>query len=493
MRRSARPYRWLWGLTSGLIIVILVLAVPGVPWLADPSIQAAGDPDQPEPARAGSGTAVAHTVFLPLVAREASFQVASSFGIQMYGNLSKPASALDLAQTAGATWVRWPFGWGSIEPRDTTPAYYNWAGTDASFTAAKAAGLSVIATMANSPSWAATYGAGPLDRSGVAPFVEFMTATVERYDGDGEADAPGSPVIDYWEIYNEPDGGDIIRARYGAGFWGHYGAEYAQMLCAVYPAVKAASPNARIVLGGVAHDWFEEDGGPFVRSFLDDVLAAGGGHCLDALAFHYFPPFESVWTPYGPGLSGKANYLRGKLAAYGVGTLPLLVTETGNHSNADPSWPSTPEIQAGYVVKLFTQAITSRIPALIWFSWTDLDGYWAASGLLDYDRQPKLAYHAFKAARRKLGTAVFLRRLSDGETGSPEVEVYQFSGPSSPFYVVWANGADTRQVRLPGKIARISGLVDETLAKVLDTDDGVADGLVTVTAKFDPIYVDVIE
>ena len=58
---------------------------------------------------------------------------------------------------------------------------------------------------------------------------------------------------------------------YGRGMgpviWGPYGADYAQMLCAVYPAVKAASPNARIVLGGIAYDWFQEDGGPFVRGF----------------------------------------------------------------------------------------------------------------------------------------------------------------------------------------------------------------------------------
>ena len=229
------------------------------------------------------------------------------------------------------------------------------------------------------------------------------------------------------------------------------------MLCAVYPAAKAASPNAKIVLGGLAYDWFQEDGGPFVRAFLDDVLAAGGGHCLDALAFHYYPPFESAWAPYGPGLSGKANYLRSKLDSYGHNGLPLLVTEAGYHSNDDPSWPSTPEIQSGYVIKLFTQAIASNIPVMIWFSWTDLANYWAASGLLEVDRQPKLSYGAFTAARRKLGAASFQRRLSDDETGSSQVEAYRFQGSSFPLYVVWANGADARTVRVPGKIRASAG------------------------------------
>jgi hypothetical protein len=246
-------------------------------------------------------------------------------------------------------------------------------------------------------------------------------------------------------------------------------------------------------LGGLAYDWFQEDGGPFVRAFLDDVLAAGGGRCVDSVAFHYYPQFEPVWSPYGPGLSGKAHYLRSKLDAYGLNSLPLLVTEAGYHSNADPRWPSTPEIQAGYVVKLFTQAIASNIAVMIWFSWTDLPDYWAANGLLDLNQQPKPAYDALTVARKKLGAASFQRRLPDGETGSPNVEAYLFHPVFGSLYVVWLNGSGTHQMRLPGKVARVSGPEDETLAKVLDADDGIADGWITVTAASDPIYVDIIE
>jgi hypothetical protein len=493
MRRNARLSVWGQGWFCGLIVVSLVLTGFGVSLFG----VAAADATDPRGA-AGQSTSPnsvstsSHTVYLPFVAHQRA-DPSEVFGVQMYGSLNSPAARWDLVQTAGAAWVRWPFSWGDIEPYDTTPEHYNWAATDAAFAAAKGAGVNLIATMAGNPSWAATYYAGPLDRSGVGPFVEFFAAVVERYDGDGQNDAPGSTVINYWELYNEEDGGDRLRARYGGGYWGSFGAEYAELLCAVAPAAKAASSNAKIVLGGLAYDWFEEDGGPFVRAFLDDVLTAGGGHCLDALAFHYYPPFEAVWAPYGPGLSGKANYLRSKLGPYGHNSHPLLVTEAGYHSNDDPSWPSTDEIQASYVIKLFTQAIASHIPMMIWFSWTDLANYWAASGLLDVDRQPKLSYGALTAAQRKLGAASFQRRLSDGETGSPQVEAYRFQGSSFPLYVIWANGVDARMVRVPGKIARVSGLLDETLAKVLDADDGVADGLITLTAGFDPQSVDIIE
>ena len=319
MRRDVRSSVWWHRLVPGLIVVILLLVDLGAPLIDPPSAYAAdrrgesGQSTAPDPASTSS-----HKVYLPLVVRQPS-QTNNVFGVQIYDGLNSSAAALDLTQTAGVSWVRWPLIWESIEPNDTTPGHYNWATTDASFAAAKATGLKVVATLMNNPSWAATTLGGPLDRSGVGALVEFMAAAVERYDGDGRDDAPGSPVVDYWELYNEPDGGDPVRARTaGIGYWGPFGADYAQMLCAVYPAAKAASPNAKMVLGGMAYDWFIEDGGHFVRAFLDNVLAADGGRCLDAVAFHYYPLFEPTWAPYGPGLSGKANYLRSKLDSYGL-------------------------------------------------------------------------------------------------------------------------------------------------------------------------------
>ena len=493
MRRDVRSSVWLQRLVPSLTVVILVVVALGAPLIDTPSAYAAARRGELGQSTApGSASTSSHRVYLPLVARQVprSFTV---FGVQMYGVLASPDAKLDRAQTASVSWVRWPFDWASIEPSDTTPENYKWASTDANFAAANTAGLNVIATMTYNPSWAASSPNGRFDLSGVGAFVEFMTAVVERYDGDGRNDAPGSPVVNYWEIYNEPDGTDPMRARYyGIGYWGPYGADYAQMLCAIYPAVKAASPNARILLGGMAYDNFTEDGGHFAKAFLDNVLAAGGGSCLDAVAFHYYPPFEPVWAPYGPGLSGKANYLRSKLNSYGLTGVPLYVTETGHHSTNDPSWPSTPAIEAGYVIKLFTQAMASNIAAAIWFTWLDLSGYTLATGLLDVNGQPKLAYDALKAARTKLGNATFQRRLSNSETGSSDVEAYLFRGTSAPLYVVWANSS-TRQVRLPGKTVRVSGLVGETLATVRDIDDGIADGLITVTARYDPIYVEAIE
>ena len=254
--------------------------------------------------------------------------------------------------------------------------------------------------------------------------------------------------------------------------------------------MKAANPNAKVVLGGLALDYFVEDGGSFVRTFLDDVLSSGGGQCIDVMNFHYYPAFN--WSAYGPGLIGKANYVRGKLASYGLDALPMMVTEAGWHSNNDPIFPSTPQVQADYVVKLFTQAHAAGLSAMVWWTWSDLPNYWGANGLLTTDLFPKQAYFAYQVARNKLGSATFRRSLSAAEVGSSDVEAYLFETPAL-LYVIWPTGLNAQQIRLPGRMARVSDSYDTTQAKILDSSDGRTDGMITVTASGHPAYVEIIE
>jgi hypothetical protein len=390
------------------------------------------------------------------------------------------------------SWVRWHVLWAAIEPSNTTPANYNYY-TDSGVLAAHQAGLRLIITIDSAPPWAATIANGRIDKTDISEFAQFMGALVERYDGDGRQDAPGSPVVDYWEFYNEPDAGYAASAEAGAAYWGPFGAEYALMLCAVYPAMKAASPRAQIVLGGIAHDWFTYQEGPFVESFLDDVLAAGGGYCLDVMNFHYYPAFASTWDPYGPGLSGKANYLRSKLASHGFGNLPMIATEAGWHSNNYSQFPSTPEIQAGYVVKLFVQSLASDVRVMIWWSWSDfeLSGFWGANGLLDQGLQPKLAYYAYHTATSQLGNAAFQRILSPAELGDESIEAYLFLR-GNPLYVLWSTESFPESVSLPGSSARVTDYVGNLVAQVADGDDGQSDGRVRVTIGADPRYVETV-
>lgn len=423
------------------------------------------------------------TLFLPVVSSEYEAPFPAVFGVQMYGALSEERVSFSLAQEAKVYWVRWPISWATVEPTNTLPQNYDWDAIDSSTLGATRAGLHPVVTIVDNPDWAANYANGPIDRVDIAEFTEFVGALVERYDGDGWEDAPGSPVVDYWEFYNEPDAGDELRARFGASYWGHFGAEYAQMLCAVYPVVKAANPGAQVVLGGLAYDHFEPEGG-FVREFLDDVLAAGGGSCFDVMNFHYYPVFEPTWAPYGYGLSGKANYLRDELGQFGLAGKPMISTEAGWHSDGD----STPEIQSRYVIELYVQSLASHLDLMIWWTWIDPGSYYGANGLLTESLQPKPAYSAYQVAAGKLGRATFEEPWACGDS---DVEAYRFSSQAGvPMYVCWANDGATHTVLLPLSRAKLRGMYGELLSVVSDSDDGSTDGRIELDVGPNPMYVE---
>ena len=435
-----------------------------------------------------SSSEITHTLFLPLVFSNYEPPVPTVFGVQMYGNLTTPSAGLTHTQAARVYWVRWPISWSAIEPVDRIPERYNFSFYDASILAATRAGLQLIVTIWGNPAWAATYTNGPIDKVDIGEFTEFVGTVVERYDGDGYEDAPGSPVVDYWEFYNEPDGGNRLRAEYGDSYWGHFGAEYARMLCAVYPVIKAANPRARVALGGLAYDWFEDQGGPFVRNFLDDVLRNGGGNCFDLMNFHYYPPFTG-WNVYGPGLSGKANYLYSKLAQYGYHK-PMICTEAGWHSNNYAQFPSTPEIQARYVVKLFTQSIASRLRFMIRWTWIDPGSGYGDNGLLTQELQRKPAFYAYRTAAGILGRASFRRALSTGELGHSAMEGYLMAtSDGRDLYVLWSNDDGSRTVALPLSQARVTSLYGSA-SLVNDGSDGITDGRIRLVVGPDPVYVE---
>jgi hypothetical protein len=181
----------------------------------------------------------------------------------------------------------------------------------------------------------------------------------ERYDCDGVDDASGSPCVRYWSFYAEPDNGVITRAygvNGGKGYWGHNGAGYAAMLSQVSPAIHAANPQAQVLIGGLAYDWFEENSGPFVRSFLTDTLAALNGHpggaptYIDAVAFHYYP-INAGWST----IREKALEVRGIMERHGVGDLPLLSPEMGFWSAAPISSES---YQARWLVQTYVRGLS---------------------------------------------------------------------------------------------------------------------------------------
>ena len=173
-------------------------------------------------------------------------------------------------------------------------------------------GYEPILTVHDNPVWAAAIFCGPLYPEHVATYADFMSALVARYGV-----APYN--IRYFELGNEPDNADVTGNGWVGGCWGKGhpnsaagagGDQYAAMLKVVYPAMKAANANAQVMTGGLVHDYWVEQGGPFDGHFLDDLLAAGGGNYFDVINFHLYEAFAGKWGGrcwQGEGNAGQGS------------------------------------------------------------------------------------------------------------------------------------------------------------------------------------------
>jgi hypothetical protein len=414
------------------------------------------------------------TLFLPLASRQHRVDV-GALGVQIYN--SNP-NVVARVVGSGAQWIHIPFHWDWVEPVTDVTSYQWPVWYDDLLREYPAHGVEVILTLGYNPGWAATYPNGPIDKAPVGVLAEFMSAAVQHY---------GAPELNvrYWEFYNEPDNGfdgcaPLPPDGTACSVWGHEGDRYAQMLQAVYPAMKAAKPDVLVTLGGLAYDRWESEGGPFVEKFLDDVLANGGGRYLDVANFHYYPIFAPKWAPYGQGLIGKAAYLRTKMAQFGVHK-PIICTETSMWS-ASPYGGSDAE-QRRYVPQAFGRALAAHLAVTIWFMLTDDDTNPTKYGLLYSDLAPKPAYSAYQVMAQQLGAVAYLRTLAGS---SPDVEAYEFmrAGGAGRVAVAWSNRAGSYEVVLPG--SQVEVLDIDGNSTVLYDDDG--DGMVHVPLGLDPVY-----
>lgn len=411
-----------------------------------------------------------YTLWLPYIV-DGYRLVDGPYGVQIWWANS---TTLNRMTGMGTRWVRLPLSWRSIEPENTTPENYTWsAGFEQQLIALSAAHIRVILQFGDNPSWAATYLNGPIDLVEIGQVTEFMQAVVARY-----SQPPYN--VKYWEIYNEPDNGNVLYAEQGAGYFGYTPEAYVDILEAIYQPVKAADPSAQVLLGGLAYDAWPD---PFVEDFLDQVLINGGAAYFDQMNFHYYMAFSANWEPYGHDILGKLAYLHDKLAEYGVDK-PFVCTETGWYSNLG----SSKEIQSRYVVQAFVRGMTTDMDVLIWFMLVDNPNDLYASGLLDHHLNPKPSYYAYQTLTTQMFGAEYIRTLDPAQTGSDQMEAYEFATPTGCTIVIaWTNDSVTHELEIQTPhLILIDKFGGET--SVYDGDDGSMDGCVHVPIGPSPVY-----
>lgn len=396
----------------------------------------------------------------------------SFFGMNMYmtglERISRDgdngiAQLVALGREAGVEWAREELSWGNLERR--RKGRWDWNYFDRRLLELAESGYGIVGMLLTTPAWArvddceariqryAAAGVAPQDYwcppANVQDFADYVYATVERYDGDGHNDAPGSPRVAVWQIWNEPNAWET---------WPGTPAEYGELLRAGYAAARAADPSAVVATGGLYvldGSWADSIGHSDGLRFLDAALVAvpGAWNAFDALAIH---PYMPDVAPDEPGilarvtLWGRITLARDWLAArtkqYGGAARPLWISEVGwsTCSAAEPDCyaglasvaprdyrllspllgpqPAAVLIgkredeQASYMVRAHAIALALGVQHLNYFQFEDkfdgsLGNFWEEASILhtkDQGYRPKQAYGAYAVLTQQLAGAQFV-------------------------------------------------------------------------------------
>lgn len=263
----------------------------------------------------GSATSAVATVTLTVATvPTGKTPTIGSQGITWWAGLTAEDAdrALSMARAAGVTSMRIDITWYVVE---MTQGTYDFSMIDLVVDKMVEHDMTILGMLYDTPAWLSG-SPNPHTPPDPALFAQFAAATAQHYLGE----------IDMWEIWNEPN---IPR------FWTTPDpVAYAELLQAVYPAIKAVSSTATIVAGGLSPDSSGIDPVTFVTAMYN----AGAGGYFDALALHpySFPQFPTL---------NSIEAVHDVMVANGDGAKQIWLTEVGAPTGTSP-WAMSEADQA---------------------------------------------------------------------------------------------------------------------------------------------------
>ena len=310
---------------------------------------------------------------------------------------------------AGIDSVRFMVSWASVERnRDV----YDWTPVDRTVREFAAAGLTTFPFLYGSPDWAAqrdrfACGGGgcfthaPASIETRHAFARFAGAAVRRYGPGGTFwdDHPELPErpIRAWQIWNEPNLERYFKPDPDTS-------DYADIVRRASAEIKAADPDADVVLGGLfgPKSTAKMDG---ARRFLKQLYREPGiAESFDGVAVH----------PYSPTARGVLDQIRAvkRVARGRDADVDLWITEIGwaSHGRRDQNLVKSPRLQAEMLRRTFTRfarrADRWGLKGVFWFAWRDtarrnpVCAWCPGAGLVSRNGSPKRAFRELRRLTR---------------------------------------------------------------------------------------------
>jgi hypothetical protein len=376
---------------------------------------------------------------------------------------------VEQASQLDAGWIRLnSLFWPDVEPQ---PGQRNWgelATLEKDLIAASKRGMQVVLVVRRTPAWAQSVNG--LDcsaprREHLPAFATFMRDLVARY-----SQPPFN--VKYWEMGNEPDLDPSLEGGYGVwGCWGdnndpyYGGGYYAEMLKAIYPAMKSADPAAQVLVGGLLLECDTDYLGCNQNRFLEGIVRSGGAPYFDGVGFHAYDFFgfkpghyinndwRSAWNTTGPVMVQKLNFLRSVLRQYNVEGKYFMMTESSILCWTCSASPADHEMtKAFYVPQLFAAGMSNNVSAVIWYSY---NSQWQQSPLVDGAGRPLPAHKAMQVLHERLPNAAYIGPLTPDALQSTKARGYKFRANGKEVWIIWALTQDNLLVTLPGQPSAI--------------------------------------
>lgn len=277
-------------------------------------------------------------------------------------------------------------------------------------------------------------------------WARFVARIVERYDADGTDDAPGSPRLDYYSLWNEPDwvqwpARPTNPADRTMRNW--FGADVHDLARLVFVSARAADhadPTARL---GIQVCF------PETLGFLLDDADHPAAPSLDFVDFHaYAGPGSDLLIEAEAGLLGILRQMRDEYDKRGLRQPDFLCSECGHPGDDLRGVAASEAVQRAAAAKVHIVGAAEGLIAVCWYGL--FDPCWQNMGLVgDVRRLPadgrgawfKDAFYALRTLAELLGgladgSLAYERRLDVG----PGARAHLFRRPDDRrVWVAWAH------------------------------------------------------